>query len=180
MRSSLAALSIGCTLAFAAGCGGEEPEAEGWAEDLCSSVQDWRGELESIVVDAQSEGLSVQGIRTAIDEGVEATRSLQDELRELGPPDTEAGDEIEQEIDELTDRVVEEVEAAQAAAEALPEDQSVSELLASLMSIAGGLESVAADVPATFVDIQELEPGSELEDAFESAEDCRSLRGNAG
>jgi hypothetical protein len=180
MRSTLAALSIGCVLVLAPGCGGDDDGAEAWAEDVCSSVQEWRENLTSLVLDAQMEGLSVESVTTAIDGGVEATRRLRDQLDDLGPPDTEAGDEIERELDELADQVVEEVEAAQAQAEALPEDQSVGELIDSLTSIADGLQSVVGDVQQTFADIQELEPGTELEDAFQSSEDCQSLGEEGG
>ena len=174
MRSTLAALSIGFVLALAAGCGGDDAGAEAWAGDVCSSVQEWRENLTSLAVDAQVEGLSAESIRTAIDGGVEATQRLRGQLEDLGPPDTEAGDEIEQELDELSDQVIEQVAAAQAEAEALPEDQSVPELLESLTSIAGELQSVVGEVEATFTDIQELEPGSELEDGFENAEAART------
>jgi hypothetical protein len=180
MRSTLAALSIGCALALAAGCGGDDAGAEAWAGDVCSSAQEWRENLTSLLVDAQLEGLSVESVTTAIEGGVEATRRLRDQLRGLGPPDTEAGDEIERELDELADQVVGEVEAAQAEAEALPEDQSVDELIESLTSIAEGLQSVVGDVQQTFTDIQELEPGTELEEAFENSEDCRDLREDGG
>jgi hypothetical protein len=180
MRSTLAALSIGFVLALAAGCGGDDAGAEAWAGDVCLSVQEWRENLTSLAVDAQVEGLSAESIRTAIDGGVEATQRLRGQLDDLGPPDTEAGDEIEQELDELADQVIEQVEAAQAEAEALPEDQSVPELLESLTSIAGELQSVVGEVEATFTDIQELEPGSELEDGFENAEACQNLREDGG
>ena len=180
MRSTLAALSIGFVLALAAGCGGDDAGAEAWAGDVCSSVQEWRENLTSLAVDAQVEGLSAESIRTAIDGGVEATQRLRGQLEDIGPPDTEAGDEIEQELDELSDQVIVQVEAAQAEAEALPEDQSVPELLDPSTSIAGELQSVVGEVEATFTDIQELEPGSELEDGFENAEACQNLREDGG
>jgi hypothetical protein len=181
MRSSLAALSLGCALALAAGCGGEEESGAGpWVDDVCSSVQEWRENLTSLAVDAQVEGLSPDTVMTAIEGGVEATQRLRDQLGDLGPPDTEAGDEIERELDELADTAVETVEEARDQAEALPEDQSVPELIQSLMSIARDLQSVVGEAQATFAELQELEPGQELEEAFESSEDCRDLREDGG
>lgn len=180
MRTFLAALSLGCLFALAAGCGEEEAGAGPWVDDVCSSVQEWRENLTSLVFDAQTEGLSVETVRTAIDGGVEATQRLRDQLQDLGPPDTEAGDEIESEVDQLADQAVESVEAARAEAEALPEDQSVTELLQSLTSIAGDLQSLVGEAQTTFVEIQELEPGMELEEAFESSEECQSLREDGG
>jgi hypothetical protein len=180
MRPTLAALSLGCALALAAGCGGEESGAGPWVDDVCSSVQEWRENLTSLAVDAQVEGLSPETVMTAIEGGVEATRRLRDQLEDLGPPDTEAGDEIERELDELADGIVESAEEAQAQAEALPEDQSVPELLESLTAIAGDLQSVVGDAQATFAELQELEPGQELEQAFESSDDCQDLREDGG
>jgi hypothetical protein len=180
MRPTLAALSLGCALALAAGCGGEESGAGPWVDDVCSSVQEWRENLTSLAVDAQVEGLSPETVTTAIEGGVEATRRLRDQLEDLGPPDTEAGDEIERELDELADGIVESAEEAHARAEALPEDQSVPELLESLTAIAGDLQSVVGDAQATFAELQELEPGTELEEAFESSDDCEDLREDGG
>ena len=180
MRSFLAALSLGCVLALAAGCGGEESGAGAWVGDVCSSVQEWRENLTSLAVDAQVEGLSPETVMTAIEGGVEATERLRDQLDDLGPPDTEAGDEIERALDELADNAVETAEEAREQAEALPEDQSVPELIQSLMSIARDLQSVVGEAQATFAELQELEPGQELEQAFESSEDCQDLRENGG
>jgi hypothetical protein len=180
MRSFIAALSLGCLLTLAAGCGGEESGPEAWVEDVCSSVQEWRENLTSLAVDAQVEGLSPETVMTAIEGGVEATRRLRDQLDDLGPPDTEAGDEIERELDELADSVVETVEEARDRAEALPEDQSVPELIESLMSIARDLQSVVGEAQGTFSELQELEPGTELEEAFQGSEDCQNLREDGG
>ena len=180
MRQFLAVLILGATLAVAAGCGGDDSGPDAWASDVCGSVQEWRENITSLALDAQVDGLSAETVRTAIDGGVEATRRLRDQLSDLGPPDTDAGDEIESELDELADEVVDQVEAAREQAEDLPEDQSVGELLASLTSIAASLESVVGDVEGTFAEIQELEPGTELEEAFESSEDCRDLREDGG
>ena len=180
MRSFIAALSLGCLLALAAGCGEEESGAGAWADDVCSSVEEWRENLTSLVVDAQTEGLSRDTVLTAVEGGVRATRRLRDRLEDLGPPDTEAGDEIEQELDELADNVVTSVEKARDEAEALPEGQSVPEMLQSLTGIASDLQSLVGDVQTTFADLQELEPGREVEEAFESSEDCQSLREDGG
>jgi hypothetical protein len=180
MRSFIAALSLGCLLGLAAGCGEEESGAGAWADDVCSSVQEWRENLTSLVLDAQTEGLSRDTVMTAVEGGVEATRRLRDQLQDLGPPDTQAGDEIEQELDELADNVVASVEEARDEAEALPEDQSVPEMLQSLTGIASDLQSLVGDAQATFAQLQELEPGTELEEAFESSEDCQNLREDGG
>jgi len=180
MRSFLAALSLGCALALAAGCGGEESGAGAWVGGVCSSVQEWRENVTSLAVDAQVEGLSPETVMTAIEGGVEATERLRDQLDDLGAPDTEAGDEIEQALDDLADNAVETAEEARERAEGLPEDQSVPELIQSLMSIAQDLQAIVGEAQATFTELQELEPGQELEEAFESSEDCQELREDGG
>jgi hypothetical protein len=180
MRPFIAALSLGCLLALAAGCGEEESGPDAWVGDVCSSVQEWRENLTSLAVDAQVEGLSPETVMTAIEGGVEATQRLRDQLNDLGPPETEAGAEIERELDALADSVVETAEEARERAEDLPEDQSVPELIQSLQAIAEDLQSVVGEAQATFSELQELEPGQELEDAFEGSEDCQDLREDGG
>ncbi len=113
MRLALLPLVL-AVLLVAAACGGDDDEAatqdeqsstEAWADGFCSAATDWRTSLEDAVsgIDSPSD-LSADGIRAAVDEGLDATETFLADVRELEPPDTEAGQEIEEVVDSMSDQ----------------------------------------------------------------------------
>jgi hypothetical protein len=180
-RRILATVVLGSVLALAAGCGGDdEASAEGWADDVCGSVGDWRAEIESIVQGLVSADTSVDDVQSGVEAGVEATQELRDELADLDAPETESGEEAKQAIDSFADDVAAAADDVRAQVEALPEGQSPTELLSSLAAIAESLESLRTDAEQTLDEIRDIDPGSELEQGVDSAESCDELRGNGG
>ena len=183
MRAALALLVLGAALVAATGCGGDdEPPAEAWANDVCTSISDWRTTIEGIVSDLQSQLTSPNAgaaIKDAIASGVDATTQLKDELQDIGPPDTEAGDEAKQALDDFANEAAQTADDVQAQAEKLPESGSVSELLGQLTPMAASLESLAQEGQAKLNDLEQLDPSGEIQDGVENAESCQSLRGNS-
>ncbi len=95
----VAALSIA-----AAGCGGDdESSAESWANDVCGNLSQWITDVDEAVRSLTAEGLNfdTDDIREAVDQAKGATEDLVDDLQELGPPDTEAGQEAQAELEDL-------------------------------------------------------------------------------
>jgi hypothetical protein len=183
MRAALALLVVGVAVVAAAGCGGEdEPPAEAWANDVCTSIGDWRTSIEGIVSDLQSQLTSPDAagaVKDAIASGVDATTQLKDELQDIGPPDTEAGEEAKQALDDFADQASQTADDVQAQAEKLPESGSLGELLGQLAPMAASLESLAQDGQAKLDDLEQLDPSGEIQDGVDNAEACQSLRGSS-
>jgi hypothetical protein len=183
MRAALALLVLAAAAAAATGCGGDdEPPAEAWANDVCTSISDWRTSIEGIVGDLQSQLTSPDAgaaVKDAISSGVDATTQLKDDLEAIGPPETEAGDEAKQALDEFADEATQTAEDVQAQAEKLPDSGSVSELLGQLAPMAASLESLANEGQAKLQELESLDPSGEIQDGFENAESCQSLMGNS-
>ena len=142
-----------CLAVLAAGCGGDDSSAEAWADDFCTAVEDWR---------------------ESIREAVAASDDLLADLGELGLPDLEARDEIEQELDHL-----EGVLRARAANARAGIDQpagSVSEALARLTALSRELAAAAATIELTIEKLRALDPAGELKQALESSDACASLK----
>jgi hypothetical protein len=183
MRTAFALLVLGAALVAATGCGGDdEPPAEAWANDVCTSISDWRTTIEGIVSDLQSQLTSPDAgaaVKDAIASGVDATTELKDELQAIGPPETEAGDEAKKALDEFADDAAQTADDVQAQAQKLPDSGSVSELLGQLTPMAASLESLAQEGQAKLNDLEQLDPSGEIQDGVENAEACQSLMGNS-
>jgi len=98
-----ATLVLSATLAIlGAGCGGSDTSAEEeWAGDVCSAVSDWEDQVKQSADDVTEQLKSpgtgtLAAIEADVQEAVDATDKLGDDLRELEPPDTEAGDQAKQ------------------------------------------------------------------------------------
>src|SRR6185312_7924960 len=105
-----------CLAVLAAGCGGDDSSADAWADDFCGAVDDWRERVQGAAAD----------------------------LGELGSPDLEARDEIEQELDHLESVLRE--RAANARAGIDQPAGSVSEALARLAALSRELAAAAATI----------------------------------
>ncbi len=172
-----AVLVAACCLAvLAAGCGGDDSSAEAWADDFCTAVEDWRERVQEAAAElAEPATLSEEQLDESIREAVAASDDLLADLGELGLPDLEARDEIEQELDHLEGVLRERASNARAGI-----DQpagSVSEALARLAALSRELAAAAATIELTIEKLRALDPAGELKQALESSDACASLKG---
>jgi hypothetical protein len=168
---ALAAVAV----VIGAGCGGdEEPSAEDWANGVCSAFTDWRDAVTAAGESLRSGAPTRDDLESAADDLEEATETFADDLRDLEPLETEAGAEAQQALDQLAEDVdqnKEDMRAAVGGAEGL---QGAAEAAS---SIAATLTLMGRQIEDTFRELQQLEPGGELSDAFDTADDCASVSG---
>jgi hypothetical protein len=176
-----AALILTTVLAFAAaGCGGSEPSAsEEWAGDVCSAVGDWQDQIEQSAADireqVQSPGAdTLAAIQSEIEEGVDASNELADELRSLEPPDTDAGEQAQQEIDSLADLVETTVDKTKETIDNLPENASLTEVAQAVAPLLPDLQALVTNASASLTSVQKR--GSELKEGFDKADSCERYR----
>lgn len=181
MKRLGAILILTATLAFAAaGCGGSEPTAtEDWAGDVCSAVGDWQDQLEQSASDirdqVQSPGAdTLEAIQSEIQEAVDASEELADNLRSLDPPDTDAGKEAQQDVTALADLVETTVDKTQETIDNLPENAGLRDVAESVAPLLPDLQALVTNVSAALSSVQER--GSELNEAFEDAGSCERYR----
>ena len=98
------------------------PTTEEWADSVCTSLSDWRESIAAL--HAEGEPLTADSLRDKLGDASDATSDLVTQLRDLGPPDLESSEELEQQL-----------------------DASVDELESSFDSVKDGAEEVA-DAPA--------------------------------
>jgi ABC-type transporter Mla subunit MlaD len=160
--------------AIAAGCGGDDDSSatEQWAGDVCSAVSEWTTSLRETADSLTAGSVGENGLQDAVADIKAATSTLADDLRGLGPPETESGDEAKQALDELSTQIEGDVDKIE---NALEDASSPTETLTAVSTVSATLASMATAVGAAFEQLEQLDAGGELEDAFRSASSCDEL-----
>lgn len=167
---------LGALLGAVAGCGGNDDEASGatsaeqWADAFCTSVTTWTDELEQVgqrVGDPAS--LDVDGLEQAVGDALDATERLIEEIRALGRPDTESGEEVEQAIETLADTVESERENVETA---LGDVSDITDLPGAITAIGAGLTAMGTGFGQAVDALENADVDGELEAAFDNSEAC--------
>jgi hypothetical protein len=165
-------LAVVLVLALA-GCGGDdEDSAESWANDVCSSLSTWVTDVDEAVRSLTEGGLSTEqeDIQAAVDQVRDATDELTNDLEELGPPETEGGEQARSELESLSTTLRSEVETVQ---QAVDSDEGA---LAVTSTVSMSISTAASAVQSTLNDLEGVDPGGELAEGFDNADECDSFR----
>ena len=169
---SLGALTVISLALVAAGCGGSEKDTTAtWADGLCSALTTWTASVEAAATTIR-ESPSADSLLAAVDDVIEATGTLADDVKGLGRPETDAGQQAEETLTELADSLERDAGTLQ---ETL--DQAggggLTGLLKAMPAITGTFASMANAVGQAFTDLEQLDAKGELEQAFQDAESCK-------
>jgi hypothetical protein len=159
----------------------DDPETtQEWADQVCTSLSDWRASITSLA-DVGGEPLTADSLRERLSDAEEATSELGSELRELGPPDLDGGDELEAELNGATAQLQASFEDLKEGAEAAA-DAPAGEFLGELAQLAPDFAALQAAIAQTVTTLREADVGeesrAELEQAFAASPSCQSLRGD--
>ena len=183
MRFLLAILILVAAIA-AAGCGGGSSSSSGtsgtessataaddWANSVCEAFVAWNN---SIMDAGQGirENPSEEGIRTAGEQIQSATQTLADDLRGLGKPDTESGQQAKDTIDQIATNLD---TSLQKVNEAMDNASGTSGAVAAASTIVNSLVEMADQVSTAFQQLQDLDAQGELRSAFEQSDSCAGL-----
>ena len=167
-----------CVAAAVTGCGSSESDStttasppETWASGFCSSVTTWQAALTSAAGSLKSDPTK-DGLQTAADDAKSATQTLASDLKDLGKPDTEAGQQAKDSLDQLSTSLQKDVDTIE---ETVKGVSGASEVLTAVSTVTGTLATMGTEVKTTFTDLQGLDAKGELKDAFTSSSDCDSL-----
>ena len=182
-RRHLAHLGLIAVLALATGCGGSESDqqsaTEAWADDVCSTVSDWKGAVE----DAQTTlsdpaSLSADDVRGALDSVSTATTAFVNNLQDIGPPDTEAGEQAGAQLSTLSDQLQEQADVVTRTLN--QPSANLQELLAQVSTVTKALSTMVTDSVTAVENIRQLDGADELERAFQDSQTCQELRPSDG
>jgi hypothetical protein len=178
MKRLLVVPFLAVALVLAAGCGGSDDSdtsaTDQWADDLCSAITTWTGAISSATQELKSNP-SKDGLQSAADEAKSATETFSDDLKGLGKPDTEAGQQAKDELDQLSSELSDEAQKLEAATQDV---SGVSGLASAVTSVTGTLTTMGSQLSSAFSDLQSLDAKGELESALEQSSSCQSLTGS--
>ena len=177
MRLAVGFAALMFVVGLAAGCGGDdetEPSsAEAWVDSFCTATQNWRDELQSIADGFDDvNSLSSDAISDAAEEARTATDDYVEQVRDLGAPDTESGDEVEQSVETLADEVDTEMDEIEQTVEGV---DGLSEIVAAGREVVGSVNSMLTSVQTTLTAIQTADPSGELRTAFDASPTCDEI-----
>ncbi len=163
----------------AAGCGGSDessseatPTSE-WADGFCTAITTWTDSLTSVkdqFTDLSS--FSEEGLRSAADDVRSATDTLVEDLKGLGAPDTESGEEVKSSLDDLSSTLETESDAIQTTVD---ETSGITELPGAAKDILASLSAMSTAFSSTLDTIENADAKGELEDALEASPACDDL-----
>lgn len=171
----LAALLASLAL-VASSCGGNGESAgsaEQWADEFCTAVSSWTTELQRIgneVGDPSS--LDADSLRAAADDVGTATDSLVEDLRALGPPETESSEQVQDTLESLADTLEEQKTDIE---EAVGDLSGLTDLPSAITAIGTSLTAMGTAFQAALEALEDADVDGELEKALESSDACDEI-----
>ena len=176
MRRALTLTALVLVAVGVAGCGGSDSEEDptaAWASGFCSAITTWTDELESITEQfSDTSNLSEEGIRSSATDARSATDQLVDDLRGLGAPETESGEEVRTSVDELSTTL--ETEAAKIE-ETAQDVSGIADLPSAITTISASLGAMSTAFSSTLTALRDADVEGELEAALEASPDCDEI-----
>lgn len=157
------------------------PSAEAWAGSVCTSLATWKSSIESLA-DVGSGTLNAETLQQKVDDAEAATSTLVTELEDLGAPDLDTGDELEQQLSSSADEIQSSVDTLKQGAEQASEAGSTQEFLSELAALAPQFQALLEQISTTIGDLQDAsvagDAQAELQSAFAAASPCQQLQGD--
>jgi methyl-accepting chemotaxis protein len=178
MRGSWIVAVVALAMAgVAAGCGGDsESDADptaAWASGFCSAVTDWTNELQTITSQfSDTSNLTQDGLESAAGDLRDATDTLVSDLKDLGAPDTDSGEEVRSSLDTLSTTLETETAEIEETAQGV---SSVTQLPGAISTISASLASLGNAFSQTLQTIDNADAGGELQTALEDSPECADI-----
>jgi hypothetical protein len=161
---------------LASGCGGGDggdSSATEWAGSVCSAITTWKDSITSTADSLKGGNLSEDALKSAADDVESATSDFVDDVRGLGKPDTDAGEQAKESLDQLADEADQNLSAIKSAVD---NASGVSGAVAAVTAISSALSTMGNQLSSTFTELEQLDAGGELESAFKEADSCKTLQ----
>ena len=175
---AVAALLVALAALAAAGCGGSSSSSatptDTWASGVCTAVSTWKTSLTDIASTVKSGGVSQDSLNSAATQAKDATSTLADSLKKLGKPDTQAGQQAKDDVDQLSSELSKNVQTIQ---DAISNASGAAGLLTAVSTASATLVTMGNEVSTTLTDLQKLDPKGEIQQAFKQSSSCKSLLG---
>jgi hypothetical protein len=159
----------------AVGCGSKSSQpmsTADWADGVCSAIATWKGSIKSSTASLTGGNLSQDSLKTAGGDMRSATETLESDLKDLGKPNTQAGQHAKDSIDQLSS----ELKAGTDSMKSATADMSdISSVRAAMTTMSGALATMRTQVSSTLTSLKQLDPTGELQTAFQQSSSCQQL-----
>jgi methyl-accepting chemotaxis protein len=176
----LAAIALLALSGVAAGCGGSDGDSETetsptaeWATGFCSAVTGWTDDLQSITQQfSDTSNLSQDGLQSAAEDVRASTQTLIDDLKDLGAPDTDSGQEVKSSLDDLSSTLDTETSAIEDTADGV---SSIADLPSAISNISSSLSALGTAFSQTLQTIEDADVNGELQSALQDSPECADI-----
>ena len=175
------ALLFGVLALLSAGCGGKSSSstttavsASQWADGVCNSLDTWTTTVKSLASSLRSNPTK-SAAQDSVTQAKDATKTLADNLKSLGQPNTASGQQAKADLNTLADELSADVDSIQAKINGA---SGITGLVTALADSASTFTSMGQQVTATFGEVQKLDVKGELKSAFSNSSSCKHLTGS--
>ncbi len=178
-------VAVAAVLVFlAAGCGSSGGSSatttttsasatETWATGVCSSITTWQTAVKSAASSVTSDPTK-SGLQKAAGDAQAATQTLTSDLKGLGKPDTQAGQQAQDSLTKLSTSLHQDVATIQGAVKGA---SGLSGVVSAVSTVTATFATMKTQVKTTITNVQGLDAKGELKTAFTNASACNSLTG---
>jgi methyl-accepting chemotaxis protein len=142
-----------------------------WASGVCSAITTWQAAIKSAAASVTSDPTK-NGLQAAAADAKSATENLSSDLKGLGKPGTQAGQQAKDSLDQLSTDLQQGATTIGSAVEGV---SSVSDALSAAPTVTDTLKTMQTQIKTTIKDIQGLDAKGELKNAFANSAACDSL-----
>ena len=163
-------------VALAAGCGSSNSAQPAtptdWASGVCSAISTWTASLTSAAAPLKSGNLSKDALTTAAADMKSATQTLVSSLKKLGKPNTQAGQQAKDSIDQLSSDVQKDADTIKTAIDGI---SGLSSIPGAVSTASSTLVTMQGQVTSTISTLEQLDAKGELQTAFKQSSSCQKL-----
>jgi methyl-accepting chemotaxis protein len=172
---TLSALVVVLAVA-ATGCGGSDKEEDpttAWASGFCRAITSWTDDLKDISSQfSNTSNLNQDALQSAVDDVRSSTERLGDDLRALGTPPTDSGQEVQDAIDGLSTMLDNETAKIEDTADGV---NGLADLPGAISTITKSLGAISTAFSDTLTTIRSADVNGELKTAIDDSPDCQAL-----
>jgi len=174
MRRGLAIAVVALAL-VAAGCGGSNNKTttpQDWANSLCSSLNTWKDSVVKAANSLSGGNVTKDSLKSAAGDVKDATDTLADDLKGLGKPNTQAGQQAKDTVDQLSSQLEDGADKIKSAADDV---SNASGVLSAMSVVAGTFATMGNQIKAAYDKVRSLNGAGELKNALTQSESCKQL-----
>jgi hypothetical protein len=160
---------------LAGGCGSKSSQPMSpadWANGVCSSITTWKTSIKSSTDSLKGGNLSQDSVKATAGDVTSATETLASDLKDLGKPNTQAGQQAEDSIGQLSSDLKTDTDAIKSAANGI---SNLSTARTAAATIRTTVATMGNQVSSTVTSLKQLDPKGELHTAFQQSSACTQL-----